>query len=175
MTIEAINKKLIDNYGYSNKGIEYPRFRVVFSDTQFEKRVFKTDFYFEGLQVSSGTKIEEVPKYPFVKGKHVFEIHCPTDNEEIADKGGNYEPLWTFEDAEQRPLPVEWDMVEYLCQALNAPVIRKTQKDIDDEENKHIEKAAAEEYAMIDNNSPYLATMLNNKEAVFLDSTKVMK
>lgn len=175
MTLQKINEKLKDTYGYSNKDNNFPRFRVVFSDDCLEQRVFKEKFYFEGKEVSEGTKVETVPKYPFTHGRHVFEVHYPTDNEEIVDKGGNYEPLYIFEAADGQPLPVEWDMIEYLCKALNTEPVKKSKKDLEAEHEKELDAMAKREFDMLDNKLPYLPSMLQSREAVFLDSKKVMK
>lgn len=174
MELTEINKRLAADYGHKGD-INYPRFRIVFSDDALEQRRFKEDFYYEGKYLSSGDRVEWTKKYPFITGKHVFEVHSPTDEEEIVDKGGNYEPLYVFEDDQKNPLPLDWDMIQYLCRALNERPELKNARMLQAEEDERMAKAVQLEYEILDNNSPYLATMLNNKEAVFLDSKKVMK
>ena len=170
MTLDEFNVFLLDHYGRSN---DFPRFRIVFSDTQLEKRIFYDDAYLYGIYLGTTNKrIEEVRKYPFIRSRYVFEKHYPTDAEELVDKEGNYEPIYVFEDDQGNPLPLDLDIIQFIAKALLERVEKKTPGQLEEEKKKEMDRQVALEYEMLDNKSPYIATMINNGEAVFIDSKK---
>lgn len=170
MNLDEINKFLLSNYGRSN---DFPRFRIVFSDSQLEKRILYDDAYLLGIYLGTTNKrVEELPKYPFIRGRYVFEKHYPTDNSEIVDQKGNYEPVYVFEDVKGSPLPLDLDMIQFLAKSLMERLVKKTPGQLEEERQKEIDAQVTAEYEMLDNKSPYIATMINNGEAVFIDSKK---
>lgn len=169
--LERFNKYLYEKGGTSPKNIAYPRFRLVFSDESYEPREFKHREYLYGVPVE-GLVQASVAKYPLIKDRRVvFEIHFPTDNPELLDQNGNFEPLYIFEN-DNGALPVDYEILDFLIHTYNQAVVKKSESDFDAAEERQMKQAENLEFDNLDNELPYLATMLNNKEAVFVDSSK---
>ena len=111
-TISVINKRLIERFGVSIDG--RPNFRVVFSDTQYEKRYGTFEVYVGNIFLREETCLKEVPKYSYISGKHVLEQLMYGDFPDQPFVTSSYEPLWTFQDANRNPLPPIWDAVEVI-------------------------------------------------------------
>jgi hypothetical protein len=114
-TIRVINNRLIEYFGKSIDG--RPNFRVVFSDTQFEKRFGTFEVYVGPLFLREETCLKEVPKYPYIDGKHVLEELKYGVFPDQPFVNSSYEPLWTFMDKDRNPLPPIWEAVEVVVVA----------------------------------------------------------
>lgn len=114
--IEYINEQLVKLYGNEPYADNQPRFRVVFSHDQFEKRwMTHTDEGFELLH----SEVREVPKYrSYIKDKYILERLVPVDqnNTDLVVKLG-YEPAHVFMDSKENYLPPRLDMC---CVAIDA-------------------------------------------------------
>ena len=108
--ISAINKRLVELYGKSIDG--RPNFRVVFSDTQYEKRFGTFEVCMGNIFLREETCLKEVPKYPYIHGKHVLEELKYGDFPDQPFVTSSYEPLWTFMDKDGNALYPIWDAVE---------------------------------------------------------------
>lgn len=107
-SIEYINEQLIKRYGNEPFADDLPRFRVVFSDEQFEKRwVTHTPEGFELIHPA----VSEVPKYWYIKAKYILERLVPinVDNTDLTVKVG-YEPAHVFMTPSEKYLPPRADM-----------------------------------------------------------------
>lgn len=177
MTLEQVNDFLDKNYG--RKDPLYPRFRVVFSDNTFEKqkmiREYSTIINGEPKVISTeDAGVQLVPKYSWIKGCYIFEVHTPTDDPAIVDQGGNYEPLKVFwDDDTKEPLPLDLDMCQLIAKALTTQVERKSPGQLKSEYQEKMDKATALEFDMFDDHIPYLIAQKRSGSGVFLDSTKV--
>lgn len=103
--IEDINKKLLDDYGteFGNA----PKFRVVFSEDQFEKRW--SSYTDEGFQLLE-PEVREFPKYKqWIQGKYILERLIPIVGETDLTTKINYEPAWVFQDKKGNYLPPFFD------------------------------------------------------------------
>jgi hypothetical protein len=109
-SISVINKRLEQLYGKSIDG--RPNFRIVFSDTQYEKRYGTFEVYVGPLFLREETCLKEVPKYSYISGKHVLEELRFGDFPDQPFVTSSYEPLWTFEDKDRNALAPIWDAVE---------------------------------------------------------------
>jgi hypothetical protein len=100
--IEDINRKLLEEFG-REMSKELPRFRVVFSEDQFEKRI--TEFSDEGFELQQ-PEVRTLPKYrQYIKEKYVLERYIPVTGEtDLVDKM-SYEPLWVFQTKDGQYLP----------------------------------------------------------------------
>ena len=100
-SIESINEKLLINFG-SEFG-DSPRFRVVFSDDQYEKRC--TDRTDEGFELLN-PEVRLLPKYKqYIRAKYVLERLIPVIGETDLVTKVSYEPAWVFQDRTGNYLP----------------------------------------------------------------------
>lgn len=113
-SIESINEKLIQSYGteFGNA----PRFRVVFSDDQFEKRW--TDFTDEGFELLH-PEVRLLPKYKqYIRGKYVLERLIPIVGETDLVSKISYEPAWVFQDKNGNYLPPFFDGCSHVIESI---------------------------------------------------------
>ena len=109
-SITVLNKRLVERFGLSIDG--RPNFRIVFSDTQYEKRYGTFEVYVGPLFLREETCLKEVQKYPYIQGKHVLEELKYGDFPDQPFVTSSYEPLWTFMDKDRNALYPVWDAVE---------------------------------------------------------------
>jgi len=119
--IEDINKKLINEYGYELDG--RPKFRIVFSEDQYEKRWI--DFTDEGFPLLE-KEVREVPKYKqFIHQKYILERLVPIISETDLIEKMSYEPCWVFQDKHQQYLPPFFDGCKLVIDSMYAKMGRK--------------------------------------------------
>ncbi len=115
--VERINHYLVGQYGYFD-GIR-PKFRVVFSDDQHEKRW--TSYTDTGIELLN-PEVRELRKYPYINGKYVLE-HClhvpPFVTTDLVDKF-SYEPIWSFQDSKDNALPPNLDVCKLIIEQLHS-------------------------------------------------------
>lgn len=101
-SIESINKRLLDEYG-SDISSNKPKFRVVFSDSQYENRIMThTDKGFELVH----PEVCFVPKYKqYISHRYILERLTPVIGETDLLEKISYEPVWTFQDKNSHYLP----------------------------------------------------------------------
>jgi hypothetical protein len=120
-TIENINKKLKEEFGYELDG--RPRFRVVFSDDQFEKRWIQ--FTDEGFPLLE-PEVRELPKYrQFIQQKYILERLVPVIGETDLTEKMSYEPCWVFQDKNQNYLPPFYDGCKLVIDSMYMKMGRK--------------------------------------------------
>src|SRR6266699_1879734 len=121
-SIETINQRLIDYFGYF-QGTEFPNYRVVWSDDQFEKRFCShTNSGVELLQPD----VRLVPKYSYIRAKYILEKACIVPlGTELIDKI-SMEVVWTFEDKNGNALPPVWKAIELLIYTINNAIANKS-------------------------------------------------
>lgn len=102
-TIESINKKLLDEFGTELSCGNQPKFRVVFSEDQYEKRL--TDRTDEGFELLI-PEVRLLPKYKqWVREKYILERLIPIVGETDLVEKTSYEPAWIFQDKDCNYLP----------------------------------------------------------------------
>lgn len=115
-TIESINQKLLDEYGVELSCGNSPRFRVVFSDDQFEKRW--TQFTDEGFELIQ-PEVRSLPKYrQWVRGKFILERLIPVTGETDLVEKVSYEPAWVFQDKNGNYLPPFFDGCKHVIESI---------------------------------------------------------
>lgn len=120
-TIESINQKLLDEYGVEHDAGGQPRFRVVFSEDQFENRL--TEFTDEGFQLLQ-PEVRLLPKYrQYIRAKYVLERLIPVDpkNTDLTTKV-SYEPAWVFQDNKGNYLPPFFEGCKHIIEALMSQI-----------------------------------------------------
>lgn len=123
-SIESINKQLLDTYGSELFAGDQPKFRVVFSTDQLEKRwMTHTNEGFQFLH----PEVREVPKYRhYITDKYILERIVPIDleNSDLTEKVG-YEPAWVFQDSKGNYLPPRFDVCSIVVDSLFAAMGQK--------------------------------------------------
>lgn len=95
-TIESINEKLLNEFGTELSCGNQPRFRVVFSEDEYEKRL--TDCTDEGFQLLT-PEVRLLPKYKqWIRMKYILERLIPVMGETDLVTKVSYEPCWVFQD-----------------------------------------------------------------------------
>lgn len=118
MLVDEINKKLADVFGKGVDGL--PKFRVVWSNEQTEKRFGTFEEWYGDIFVRSVTGVREVPKYYYLDNVWVLEHRMPNDNPELFEKV-TYEPIYVF----PQNLPLNWDVVSFVCNSIINPPKRE--------------------------------------------------
>lgn len=162
MDVKDINKRLLDLYGKDLYG--NPRFRIVWSDSQTEKRSGTFNVWYGKIFVRKEVGIREVPKYTYINSKWVLEQISPNPYEDV-DAKLSYEPLWVFQDKKGNPLQPVWSAVEIILYSLFNPQ-KLTPGQLKEQEEKEFAKQIQDFEDQLSGETSYLASMLANKEAV---------
>ncbi len=153
-----INDKLTTLYG-RHEETNKPRFRVVHSDDQLEKRFGNFTVSTEnGIYLRTETNVvRQVPKYcnGLLENQWVVERLQPNETEDVIEGDFIYECLWAF----PAGLPLNYEMVEFVVKkALNIlpdDVMknlegRKTRKQYEDDHKDHLKRESARLLNMMD-------------------------
>lgn len=112
--IEEINKKLLENFG--TEFGQSPRFRVVFSEDQYEKRM--TDTTDEGFELLY-PEVRELPKYKqWIHAKYILERLIPVHGETDLVTKVSYEPAWVFQDKHGNYLPPFYEGCVHIIESM---------------------------------------------------------
>jgi hypothetical protein len=132
-----------------------PRYRLVWADDEFEKR---------------GEQGEQLPKYSYLKERFLLEKHFDRGAFQVPDEvkdWNGWEVIWAFRPLENPNLAV----CLFIADALENGV-KQSLADHYDADKKEFDKEVLEAYEILENESPYLATMLKNKEAIVVPEIK---
>lgn len=171
--VDYVNKQLQSLYGCELDG--RPKFRVVWSEGLTEVRVgTHRVFSPSGVWLRDEYGARECRKYNYIKDMFILERLLYYRNPEVLrTEMGSYEPVWVFRGPKGEAL----DPILPACKVIIDSLFRvekTTVKDVLREDQAAKKSEFQYNLDVIQNNSPYLATMLHNKEAVFHDSTKEM-
>ena len=120
-SIESINKKLLEVYGTEFGGS--PKFRIVFSEDQYEKRM--TDRTDEGFELLY-PEVRLLPKYKqWITAKYILERLIPVVGETDLTTKVSYEPAWVFQDKKGNYLPPFFDGCVHVIESLYYAMSRK--------------------------------------------------
>lgn len=130
--IDSINGMLYREYRVLDGR---PIYRIVWSDSQLEKRIGDfTDWYGHILIRQEHKALREVKKYwYFEKPCWVLEkLIFIRDSQALKEitlelveaRSGSYEPVYAFRDSDGNPLSVNWKVVEIILAVLHNPVKR---------------------------------------------------
>ena len=126
-------------------------FRLVWSDDEFE------------IRMKDG-RLDTLPKYSYLRGQFLLEKYFGRAifkvPEEVKDWNG-WEVVWAFEKGQTPNLMVCMFIADALMNG-----VKQTLKDHYDADKQQFDKEVLEAYEILENESPYLATMLQNKEAI---------
>lgn len=120
--IEEINKKLKEEFGCEFG--DSPRFRVVFSEDQYEKRW--TNYTNEGFELIM-PEVRLLPKYKqYIRERFVLERLVPVVGETDLTTKVSYEPAWVFQDKHGNYLPPFYDGCKYVVESIFAAMHSST-------------------------------------------------
>jgi len=154
--VDLINRDLDLKWG--------KRFRLVWAEDEFETR-HRVLTLVDGSGNYTGQREEtgRFPKYSYLKGCFILEKFFLFDGKappEVKDWNG-WEVIWAFEPGQNPNLAV----CMFIAETLETG-IKKSLNAHFDEHTRQFDKEVEEAYEILDNESPYLATMLQNKEAI---------
>ena len=168
-TISSINKILLLRYGfdYMKRAI----FRIVWSSDQLETRFGEHEVYYGSIYLRTDNGVFTVHKYQFVTDRWILERLFPNNREVTGIMSDiTYEPLFVFEDKNGAPLEVNERAANFLCWHAMNP--KRSYRNFDDEERKSMEKEVEFINDYLNNEHPYLATMMRLGEAVAMPSRR---
>lgn len=149
-SIESINERLIESFGKEFNGD--PRFRIVFSDDQFEKRW--TSFTDDGFELIH-PEVRLLPKYKqHIRGKYILERLVPIVGETDLTEKISYEPCWTFQDKNGNYLPPWFEGCKFIVEAILGQTGQSGHvkyKDPDINEEERMKKLSAMESELFGN------------------------
>lgn len=129
---EVINERLIQLYGYE-QDTQQPKYRIVFSTFQTEKRYGKYDLLSKETGIWLGVKegLVEIQKYWYLKPCWLLERVEPNLNrKDLIYEKWTYEPIFVFLDKDDNSLPLNWRAIE-----LAVGVIEKAERKIRTEQD----------------------------------------
>lgn len=169
--VDAINEKLLLYYGRELDG--RPRYRVVWSTNQLEKRKGEFNEFYGSIYLRTFYGVKEVPKYPFDRDRWIVEKLFYINNPELfSNRPGSYEPVYVLKGPNGEFLPLNWRAVDMVVSfAEKKPVgIKLTDADFSDMEQKEMDEDTEyfREVLADQGRSPLFAF----EESVFVDSTR---
>lgn len=121
-SIFNINEELVREFGLEFNG--WPKFRVVFSEDQYEQRL--TSFTDEGFELLH-PEVREFPKYSHIHDKYILERLIPVVGNPELVTNISYEPCWTFEDRRGNYLPPAFEACKMIIETLYSQIEKKGQ------------------------------------------------
>jgi len=166
ININNINDRLRSIYG--DNPFKQPCFRLVFSDNTLEKRLGTFVDWYGKLFIREYRGVREVPKYNYLKGKWVLEKWFPPMSvPEIDTSQGVYEPVYVFQDAEGKPLPVIEDFVHKIIEKLFNPFLPGHRKELlKTAEEEAYRKEIEHSLIVMEDANPYYCGKLHGGEAI---------
>lgn len=126
--IEAINRKLFEQYRVLDGR---PIYRIVWSADELEVRKGLFSEFYGHIFIRSYTAVKPIKKYwNYEKPRWVFEKLVfiagnqalkEMETELVECRNGTYEPIYSFIDSKDNPLPVVWEMVDFIVYSLQNP------------------------------------------------------
>lgn len=118
--ISRINYYLERDFGRELDGL--PRWRVVWSEDQIEKRIVDTTD--EGFQLLTPI-VKEVKKYQYIKERYILERLVPVVGQTDVAAQWSYEPAWAFQDRHRNYLPPRFDACKFVIESIYAQADKK--------------------------------------------------
>lgn len=117
-SIEYINRRLVDEFGLEWDG--QPRWRVVFSNDQFDLRW--TAFTDSGMELIN-PEVRMLPKYrQYIHAKYVLERLIPVVQPSDLVSKISYEPAWVFQDHNGNYLPPFFDGCKFIIESVYSAI-----------------------------------------------------
>jgi hypothetical protein len=126
--IDSINATLLERYRVLDGR---PIYRIVWSDDQMELRKGNYNEFYGHIFLRNYTAIKWIKKYwnyntprwvfeklVFIAGNKALK---EMQDELVQSGNGTYEPIYSFVDKDENPLPVVWEVVEFMLWKLHNP------------------------------------------------------
>ncbi|MBI3334381.1 hypothetical protein HYZ97_02755 [Candidatus Pacearchaeota archaeon] len=141
-SIESINAKLLYEYGVEISAGNLPKFRVVFSNDCYEKRLTdRTDEGFELIQ----PEVRLLPKYKqWIHEKYILERLVPVVGETDLVTKVSYEPAWVFQDKNGNYLPPFFDGCKFVIESIFSAIDKANTHTKYKDKNISVEERRAE-------------------------------
>jgi hypothetical protein len=153
---EFFNERLIQLYG-NEQNINLPKYRIVWGPAQAEKRYGKYDVLTQETGIWLGVKqgLVEIKKYWYLQDCWILERIEPNYNKDVFYDKYTYEPLLTFLDKDNNPLPLAWKPIEFIVSRVeNAARKLVTEKEHQAEEDKKDQEEYEKVYGILDKPDP---------------------
>ena len=169
-----INHRLLHLYGrcpITNK----PKYRVIWGPEQTEKRYGSYDILTQETGIWLGVKqgLVEIKKYWYLADCWILERVEPNINRQdtFYDKF-TYEPIFTFLDKDDNPLPLNWRAIYYMVGKLEKATRKVMLTEADHKEIEEKKQKAEEEkvYAILDKPDP-IHELPTFKSSVYVSKT----
>jgi len=155
--VEVFNERLIQLYGYEQL-TQQPKYRIVWSDDQTEKRYGSYDLLSKESGIWLGVKqgLVEIKKYWYLKECYLLErVEANLNRQDTLYDKWTYEPILTFLDKEDNPLPLNWRAIEFAINHIEKAEKRiRTESEDLQEEEKSLEKESEVVYSHLDKPDP---------------------
>jgi len=120
--IEVINKRLADLFGIDTASSR-PMWRITWGDEEFEWRFGEyEDITSFGVYLRTVVETRLVPKYrQWAPHMYILErlVSVPVNQQkEIPEIQTSYEPLWTFRDKNDNPIPPKWEAIQLIISVI---------------------------------------------------------
>lgn len=167
--VDYINKRLENLYGKTLDG--KPRFRVVWSDDQFEFRKGEFNEFSGPIFIRTVVGVKQVPKYSYIKERWILEMFVEGSAVRISELMGvtsTYEPMYVFQSAKYEYLEpllkvCQAFIFNYLNPECNPDMRRNYLESIDitglEEDVKYFENVL---------DSGYIADRLHDKDGIII-------
>lgn len=168
---ELINDKLELYYGRELDG--RPRYRVVWSTTQIERRCGEFNEFYGEIFLRKTIGIKDVPKYPYDPDRWVVEKLFYINNPEIiSEKAGSYEPVYILKGPVGEFLPLSWKAIDLVVSYAEGKPTGITLTDKDWTEQEQAEIAQETEYFEDLLAEQGRSNLFAFENSVFVDSTR---
>jgi hypothetical protein len=172
MSPHQMNQKLLKIYG-NCPIVGKPKYRVVRSDEQVEKRTGSYKVFTEsGIYLRDEVGTREIRKYWYIKVPcwMLERVEPNTDRFNVIAEKFTYEPLLPFLDGENNPVPLQWNIAERICGALqNAERKIKTPQELEEDEKKHDAVMDDKAHGILDSPDPIKPLPTFKKSSIMSD------
>lgn len=158
---EDINAVLLRDYG---RLYDQPRFRLSWSEDQFETRVGNVSEFYGSIFVRETSGAHYLKKYGYIKDRWVLEHVSVGLNSELLQVI-SYEPLFVFQTNKGVYLEPITRAIRVMIDAVLNP-LKLTPGAVLDEEEKQFQKEIAFIEDYLTDVTDYIPSMLANKEAI---------
>ena len=165
---KSLNNWLRESYGRTVTG--KTKFRIVWSEDITEHRKGQFNEFYGKIFLRTIIGIRELPKYNYIHNRYILEGWKDEDlsfNGEVPEaKGGDYIPIYVFEDRNGNPLPITYKVLTFIIASIQGRV--RKDNEISEEETK--EKEIQAQVDSFDDHPGWLKTSGPARNSVAYDS-----
>lgn len=155
--VDELNERLVTYYG-NERMTGLPKYRLVRSETQTEKRIGSYDVVTSETGLWLGTKkgLVEIKKYWYMEPCWLLErVELNTARRDTIVEPYTYEPLFPFLDKDDNPLELNWKVLEFFLNRLEKMERQfLTESDHLAQEEKRLDEERIKVFAELDKPDP---------------------